>query len=73
MLRPTASRPEVMTRTEFEEIWDGRLILHWIAKRRQSDTPHAGSTATVDATTGALVRARDPVPVNAVSAAPRHL
>ena len=27
VLRPTASRPELMTRTEFEEIWDGRLIL----------------------------------------------
>ena len=27
VLHPTASRPELMTRTEFEEIWDGRLIL----------------------------------------------
>ncbi|MGY2908715.1 ATP-binding cassette, subfamily B, bacterial HlyB/CyaB [Bradyrhizobium sp. URHC0002] len=27
VLRPTASRPELLTRTEFEEIWDGRLIL----------------------------------------------
>jgi ATP-binding cassette, subfamily B, bacterial HlyB/CyaB len=27
VLRPTASRPELMTRAEFEEIWDGRLIL----------------------------------------------
>ncbi|WOH67864.1 type I secretion system permease/ATPase [Bradyrhizobium sp. BWA-3-5] len=28
VLRPTGSRPELMTRTEFEEIWDGRLILN---------------------------------------------
>src|SRR5947208_11491167 len=27
VLHPTASRPELMTRVEFEEIWDGRLIL----------------------------------------------
>jgi subfamily B ATP-binding cassette protein HlyB/CyaB len=27
VLHPTASRPELMTRSEFEEIWDGRLIL----------------------------------------------
>nr|WP_247787183.1 type I secretion system permease/ATPase [Bradyrhizobium sp. 170] len=27
VLHPTASRPELMTRAEFEEIWDGRLIL----------------------------------------------
>ncbi|WP_141688239.1 type I secretion system permease/ATPase [Bradyrhizobium paxllaeri] len=27
VLHPTASRPELMTRTQFEEIWDGRLIL----------------------------------------------
>src|SRR4029453_18205300 len=27
VLHPTASRPKVMTRAEFEEIWDGRLIL----------------------------------------------
>jgi ATP-binding cassette, subfamily B, bacterial HlyB/CyaB len=27
VLHPTASRPELMTRTEFEEIWDGRLII----------------------------------------------
>nr|WP_156435815.1 type I secretion system permease/ATPase [Bradyrhizobium lablabi] len=27
VLHPTATRPELMTRAEFEEIWDGRLIL----------------------------------------------
>ncbi|MEH2556340.1 subfamily B ATP-binding cassette protein HlyB/CyaB [Bradyrhizobium algeriense] len=27
VLHPTASRPQLMTRAEFEEIWDGRLIL----------------------------------------------
>ena len=27
VLHPTSSRPKLMTRTEFEEIWDGRLIL----------------------------------------------
>ncbi|WP_442894340.1 type I secretion system permease/ATPase [Bradyrhizobium sp. AZCC 1693] len=27
VLRPTAARPELMTRAEFEEVWDGRLIL----------------------------------------------
>ncbi|WP_439392926.1 type I secretion system permease/ATPase [Bradyrhizobium sp. PMVTL-01] len=27
VLHPTASRPNTMTRAEFEEIWDGRLIL----------------------------------------------
>ena len=27
MLHPTASRPKMMTRAEFEEVWDGRLIL----------------------------------------------
>src|SRR5207249_5416 len=27
VLHPTASHPQLMTRAEFEEIWDGRLIL----------------------------------------------
>ncbi|WP_161850307.1 type I secretion system permease/ATPase [Bradyrhizobium sp. CCBAU 051011] len=27
VLHPTATRPELLTRAEFEEIWDGRLIL----------------------------------------------
>src|SRR5207247_11329792 len=27
VLHPTVSRPQLMTRAEFEEIWDGRLIL----------------------------------------------
>ncbi|GLR86556.1 peptidase C39 [Bradyrhizobium iriomotense] len=27
VLHPTASRPNMMTRAEFEEVWDGRLIL----------------------------------------------
>jgi subfamily B ATP-binding cassette protein HlyB/CyaB len=27
VLHPTATRPELMTRAEFEEIWDGQLIL----------------------------------------------
>ena len=27
VLHPTASHPKLMTRAEFEEIWDGRLIL----------------------------------------------
>lgn len=27
VLHPTASRPNTMTRAEFEEVWDGRLIL----------------------------------------------
>lgn len=49
VLRPTASRPELMTRMEFEEIWDGRLIL-------------TGSQNVVDRMLHALAGMSVPVP-----------
>jgi subfamily B ATP-binding cassette protein HlyB/CyaB len=59
VLRPTASRPELMTRSEFEEIWDGRLILTG-SQSLANRLLHA--LADMDVTVRALARrAADPL------------
>jgi subfamily B ATP-binding cassette protein HlyB/CyaB len=59
VLRPTASRPELMTRTEFEEIWDGRLILTGsqnVLNRALHALADMGITMRGGVTMGGLVR-----------------